>query len=50
MLYVTVDGRINYELYRGNIVRITRSPMVTTLIRLKKYSFYHKLRSKMNKE
>jgi NAD+ kinase len=50
MLYVTVDGRINYELYRGNVVRITRSPMVTTLIRLKKYSFYHKLRSKMNKE
>ena len=50
MLYVTVDGRINYELYRGNIVRITRSPMVTTLIRLKNYSFYHKLRSKMNKE
>ena len=50
MLYVTVDGRINYELYRGKIVRITRSPMVTTLIRLKKYSFYHKLRSKMNKE
>ena len=50
MLYVTVDGRINYELYRGNIVRITRSPMDTTLIRLKKYSFYHKLRAKMNRE
>jgi len=50
MLYVTVDGRINYELYRGNIVRITRSPMETTLIRLKKYSFYRKLRAKMNRE
>ncbi|MBR0443233.1 MAG: NAD(+)/NADH kinase [Clostridia bacterium] len=50
MLSVTVDGRINYELYRGNIVRITRSPMETTLIRLKNYSFYRKLRAKMNRE
>ncbi len=50
MLCVTVDGRINYELYRGNVVRITRSPMVTTLIRLKNYSFYRKLRAKMNRE
>ena len=50
MLYVTVDGRINYELYRGNVVRITRSPMETTLIRLKNYSFYRKLRAKMNRE
>ena len=50
MLYLTVDGRINYELYRGNVVRITRSPMETTLIRLKNYSFYRKLRAKMNRE
>ncbi len=50
MLNVIVDGRINYELYRGNVVRITRSPMETTLIRLKKYSFYRKLRAKMNRE
>lgn len=50
LLYVTVDGRINYELYRGNVVRITRSPMVTTLIRLKNYTFYKKLRSKMNRD
>ena len=50
MLYVTVDGRINYELYRGNVVRITRSSMETTLIRLKNYSFYRKLRAKMNRE
>ena len=48
MLYITADGRINYELYRGNVARITRSPMVTQLVRLKKYSFYHKLRAKMS--
>ena len=50
MLYVTVDGRINYELYRGHVARITRSSMVTQLIRLKKYSFYRKLRAKMSRE
>ena len=50
MLYVTVDGRINYELYRGHVARITRSNMVTQLIRLKKYSFYRKLRAKMSRE
>ena len=48
MLYITADGRINYELYRGNVARITRSSMVTQLVRLKKYSFYHKLRAKMS--
>ena len=48
MLYITADGRINYEFYRGNIARITRSGMVTQLVRLKPYSFYHKLRAKMN--
>ncbi len=48
MLYITADGRINYEFYRGNIARITRSSLETQLIRLKEYSFYHKLRAKMN--
>ena len=50
MLYVTVDGRLTYEFHRGNIVRITRSQLETTLIRLKKYSFYRKLHAKMNRE
>ena len=50
LLYITADGRINYEFYRGNIARITRSSMHTQLVRLKEYSFYHKLRAKMNRE
>lgn len=49
-LCVTVDGRINYDLYRGNVVRITQSPLQTTLIRLKKNSYYRKLRAKINRE
>lgn len=48
MLFLTVDGRINYEIYRGDAVCITRSPMKTRLIRLKKGGFYSKLQQKMN--
>lgn len=47
MLYLTVDGRTNCELYRGEMVRITRSAMETKLIRLKTCGFYHRLRLKM---
>ena len=47
MLFLTVDGRTNCELYRGEVVRITKSPMETKLIRLKEWGFYHKLRTKM---
>ncbi len=48
MLYLTVDGRTNCELYRGETVRITRSPMETNLIRLKSCGFYNRLRVKMS--
>ena len=47
MLYLTVDGRTNCELYRGEVVRITLSPLETHLIRLKECGFYHRLRLKM---
>jgi len=48
MLYLTVDGRINYEVYRGDVVRLTRSAMQTQLIRLSDGGFYEKLQKKMN--
>ncbi len=48
MLYLTVDGRMNFELYRNQTVRITKSNLETNLIRLKPCSFYKKLRQKMN--
>ena len=47
MLYLTVDGRNNCELYRGEVVRITRSPLKTHLVRLKSCGFYNRLRLKM---
>ena len=48
MLYLTVDGRMNFELYRNQKVRITKSTMETNLIRLKPCGFYKKLRQKMS--
>ncbi len=48
MLYLTVDGRNNCELYRGEVVRITRSPLETHLVRLKTCGFYDRLRMKMS--
>ncbi len=47
MLYLTVDGRMNFELYRNQVVRITESALQTKLIRLKQYGFYSRLRHKM---
>lgn len=48
MLYLTVDGRMNFELYRNQTVRITKSDLSTRLIRLHSSSFYGKLRKKMS--
>lgn len=47
MLYLTVDGRMNFELYRNQTVRITKSDLKTNLIRLTPCSFYNNLRVKM---
>ena len=48
MIYLTVDGRINFELYRNQTVRVKKSSMQTRLIRLKNCGFYRKLRQKMD--
>ena len=47
-LFLTVDGRMNYELWLGEKIRITRSPLTTRFIRLKDDSLYDRLRQKMN--
>ncbi len=48
MLYLTVDGRMNFELYRNQTVRVTKSDLRTSLIRLKACGFYRRLRQKMS--
>ena len=50
MLYLTVDGRVNYELYRGETVKISRADAVTHLIRIKNCGFYRRLRLKMSEK
>lgn len=47
MLFLTVDGRMNFEFYRNQMIRVTKSKMETNLIRLKPSAFYTKLRQKM---
>ena len=48
MLYLTVDGKINFEIYRGDSVTVTTSRLHTSLIRFSDNGFYNVLKSKMN--
>ncbi len=47
MLYLTVDGRMNFELHLNQTVRITKAAISTKLIRVKNCGFYKRLRNKM---
>ncbi len=47
MLYLTVDGKMNFELYKNQTVRITKSDLETSLIRFHRSGFYTKLCRKM---
>ena len=46
VLHLTVDGRSTFDLYFGDTVVITRSPMRIRLLRVKDESFYSKIRMK----
>jgi NAD kinase len=46
VLYLTLDGRSNFEVMRNDIVRITKSELVTQIVRVKERSFYDKLRQR----
>lgn len=48
MLYLTVDGRVNHELRRGDVVRVARADRTTKLLRVKERSFYLTLRQKLS--
>ncbi len=47
MLYLTVDGKMSFELLRGQSVRVTRSRLETKLIRFRKSGFYRVLCRKL---
>ena len=46
VLYLTLDGKVNHEIMRNDVVRITRSELAASIIRVKDRSFYDKLRQK----
>lgn len=46
VLYLTLDGRTNFELMRNDVVRITKSELEACIVRVKERSFYEKLRQK----
>ena len=47
MLYLTVDGKMSFELLRGQSVRVTRSRLETKLVRFRKSGFYRVLCRKL---
>jgi len=47
VLFLTIDGKSNYEVAYGDVVRITKFNLRAKLIRLKKNDFYTRLRSKI---
>ncbi len=46
VLHLTLDGRMNFDLFFGDEVVITKSEMTTRLVRLKDEGFYSKIRMK----
>ncbi len=48
MLFLTLDGKINYEIYRGDTVKIKKSNSTAKLMRFNKCGFYKTLHSKMS--
>ena len=46
VLHLTVDGRVNFEMYHGDVAQITKSPIKARLLRLKDGSFCSKIRLK----
>jgi len=47
VLFLTIDGKSNYEVAYGDVVRITKFNLKAKLVRLKKNDFYTRLRSKI---
>ncbi|MBE6681801.1 MAG: NAD(+)/NADH kinase [Ruminococcaceae bacterium] len=46
--FCTVDGKSTKSIYDGDVVRITKAPTETKLLRLKDIDFYTRLNEKMN--
>ncbi len=47
VLFLTIDGKSNYEVSYGDTIKITKSNLKAKLVRLKTNDFYNKLRKKI---
>jgi NAD+ kinase len=47
-LYLTLDGRNNFEIFKGDVVKISKSELYASIIHVKDRSFYEKMRSKLH--
>ena len=46
VLHLTLDGRMSFDLFFGDVVVVTKSHMTTRLVRIKDEGFYSKIRMK----
>ena len=46
VLHLTVDGRATFDIFYGDVVQVTRSTLVTKLVRIKDGGFYSKIKAK----
>ena len=46
VLHLTVDGKATFDIFYGDVVQVTRSELVTKLVRIKDSGFYSKIRAK----
>jgi NAD+ kinase len=46
VLHLTVDGRATFDVFYGDVVQVTRSELVTKLVRIKDGGFYSKIKAK----
>jgi NAD+ kinase len=47
VLFLTLDGKSNYEIAYGDVVKVTKLNLYAKLVRLKDNDFYNRLRTKM---
>ena len=46
VLHLTVDGRATFDVFYGDVVQVTRSALITKLVRIKDGGFYSKIKAK----
>ena len=48
VLYLTLDGRNNFEIFKGDVIRISKYERFASIVHVKDRTFYDKMRSKLH--